>query len=162
MHKILLLIGGNEGDRVENIIQSKKLIAESIGKIECQSGIYESEPWGFEHAQNFLNQVIEIQSDKSPREVLKLSQEIEKTLGRKAKTSTEYEGRTMDIDILFYDSEVINTHDLIVPHPHLHKRKFTLLPLAEKWKQFLHPLINQTISDILIACKDEGWVNKYE
>ncbi len=160
MHRFLLLIGGNEGDRIKNINCSKKLIEEYIGTIINHSGIYESEPWGFEHAQNFLNQVIEIQSEKNAFEVLSLSKKIEKKLGRKVKTSTEYQGRSMDIDILFYDSEIINTDELIVPHPRLHERKFTLLPLGEKWKELLHPVFNQTISELLIACEDEGWVHK--
>jgi len=162
MSEILLLIGGNEGDRLENIDLSKKLIEEKIGIIVNQSGIYESEPWGFEHAQNFLNQVIEIQSDLNPFDILTVSQQIEKDLGRRAKTIQGYEGRTMDIDILFYGSEIINTEELTVPHPRLHERKFTLLPLEEKWKDFLHPVFNQTIKDLLLGCKDEGWVKIYQ
>ncbi len=162
MYKVLLLIGGNEGDRIENIFQSKELIEQKIGVIIKQSGIYESEPWGFEHAQNFLNQVIEIESNKDSFEILKISQEIERILGRKAKTTLGYEGRTMDIDILFYGSEIIDTEKLTIPHPRLHERKFTLLPLVEKWENLLHPIFNLNAKDLLRDCKDEGWVKKNE
>ncbi len=161
MSKVLLLIGGNEGDRIDNIKQSKKLIEERIGQIANQSGIYESEPWGFEHAQNFLNQVLEVQCTMDAMDILEISQGIEKELGRSVKTSDGYEGRTMDIDILFYEDEIINTERLVIPHPHLHKRKFTLLPLVEKWDNFLHPTLIKTMKELLIECNDEGWVKKF-
>ncbi len=161
MSKVLLLIGGNEGDRIDNIKQSKVLIEERIGLITSQSGIYESEPWGFEHAQNFLNQVIEVQCNKGAMVILAISQGIEKELGRRVKTTDGYEGRTMDIDILFYEDLIVNTERLVIPHPHLHKRKFTLLPLVEKWDNFLHPTLNKTMKELLFECNDEGLVKKF-
>ncbi len=160
MDKVLLLIGGNEGDRFENIRLSKDLLEERIGKIIKQSGIYESEPWGFQHAQNFLNQVIEIECNMEAIDILKMTQDIEKTLGRKAKTTKGYEGRTMDIDILFYGKQIIQEEELTIPHPRLHERKFTLLPLVEKWEKLLHPILHQSMADLLIQCSDEGWVKK--
>ncbi len=158
MTKVLLLLGGNEGNPTENIMQAQQLIAKNIGSIIKESGYYESEPWGFVHDQNFINKIIEIECSHTPQKLLELSQNIEKTLGRKAKTKTEYEGRTMDIDILFYDHSIINEPHLTIPHPKLHERKFTLLPLAEKWRNLNHPVLLKTIQELLTECKDEGWV----
>ncbi|MCW3785513.1 2-amino-4-hydroxy-6-hydroxymethyldihydropteridine diphosphokinase [Plebeiibacterium sediminum] len=162
MSKVLLLIGGNEGDRMDNIKMSKDLIEERIGRITNESGIYESEPWGFEHAQNFLNQVLEVKCTMDAMDILEISQSIEKELGRKAKTTKGYEGRTMDIDILFYEDLVKKSARLTIPHPQLHKRKFTLLPLVEKWENLLHPTLHKTMKELLIECEDEGWVKKFK
>ncbi|WP_066632189.1 2-amino-4-hydroxy-6-hydroxymethyldihydropteridine diphosphokinase [Labilibacter marinus] len=162
MHRVILLIGGNEGDRFLNISKAKNLIGKSIGCILQQSGNYESEPWGFEHQQNFINQVIEVNSTLSPNEILKEGQEIEKELGRKPKTKIGYEGRTMDIDILFYNEEIVNQEDLIIPHPKLHERKFTLLPLIERWADFKHPIFKKSLKQLGKECEDEGWVRLVE
>ncbi|TLX76895.1 2-amino-4-hydroxy-6-hydroxymethyldihydropteridine diphosphokinase [Labilibacter sediminis] len=158
MHQIILLIGGNEGNTHEYIAKAKAFIEKKIGKIVKESSIVESEPWGFEHAQNFLNQVIEVESSLTPHETLKNGQEIEKTLGRKAKTTTGYEGRPMDIDILFYDNLEISEEDLTIPHPRMHERKFTMVPLAEKWNNYIHPTFRKTMKQLLDECNDDGWI----
>ena len=160
MHRVILLIGGNEGNRLDNIEQAKFLIQKNIGELINTSGNYESEPWGFDHQLNFINQVIEIKTDLTPNEILSKGQNIEIQLGRKAKTQQGYEGRTMDIDILFYDSLILEESSLTIPHPRLHERKFTLLPLAEHWNDFVHPALNRTIGSLLFECKDEGWVRR--
>ncbi len=162
MHKkrVILLIGGNLGNRIALINEAKLLISKNNHEIIQESSLYESEPWGFTHAQNFINQVIEINSASDPRTLMIENQKIEKTLGRKAKTSDGYEGRTMDIDILFFNDEIIQSTDLIIPHPKLHERRFTLLPLAEKWQDLMHPVLNKSIDTLLSECTDEGHVNK--
>ena len=160
MHRVILLIGGNEGDRFGNVELVKALIQERIGNIVGASGNYESEPWGFEHQLNFVNQVVEVETTMRPEEILMSGQEIEKELGRKAKTTRGYEGRTMDVDILFYDELILNKTDLIIPHPKLHERKFTLLPLVECWSELVHPKLKTTMAGLLSECGDEGWVRK--
>ncbi|MCW3807383.1 2-amino-4-hydroxy-6-hydroxymethyldihydropteridine diphosphokinase [Plebeiibacterium marinum] len=160
MNKVLLLVGGNLGDRFSNLENVKALIEEKIGGVVEESSIYESEPWGFEHAQNFYNQVLEVESLYTEYEILDIAQEIERVMGRKAKTKTGYEGRPMDIDILFYNDLVFETERLTIPHPRLHERRFTLMPLAQKWNSLLHPVLNKTMEELLLECKDEGWVRK--
>ncbi len=162
MNKVLLLIGGNEGDRVKNILHTNELISKYIGNIIKTSSMYESEPWGFNHQQNFINQVIEVSTNLSPNEVLKEGLLIEKKLGRKPKKKLGYEGRTMDVDILFYDNSILNENQLIIPHPKLHERKFTLLPLKEKWNDLIHPVFLKSIDSLNSECKDDGWVEKFE
>ncbi len=162
MNSLILLIGGNEGNRIENMHDAKVLIQERIGEIEISSSYYESEPWGFEHQQNFINQIIEVSTDLLPFEILKIGQCIEKELGRKPKTKIGYEGRTMDIDILFYNRATVTMPDLIIPHPKLHERKFTLLPLNEMWKNYIHPVFKKSVTILLDECDDNGWVKKLD
>lgn len=157
MHHVILLLGGNLGNVELTLIQARDLIIEEIGEIVLASDLYESEPWGFEHAQNFLNQVIEVKSEYSPKEILKITQGIEKELGRKQKTSTYYEGRLIDIDILFYDDKIIDLAELRIPHPKLHERKFTLLPLNEKWSDLEHPILKKKIAELTKECIDTCW-----
>ncbi len=160
MHRVILLIGGNEGDCYENIKRAKRLIEERLGDVVLESSLFESEPWGFMHPQNFINQVLELKCDLSPQQILGIGQHIEKELGRMAKTIAGYEGRTMDIDILFYDDMIIDQVNLVIPHPKMHERRFTMLPLVEKWSDFIHPVFKKGMNQLLDQCKDEGWVRR--
>lgn len=157
--KYYLLLGGNLGDRAGLIKDAKFKISERIGDISKESSVYESEPWGFTTEQNFLNQVIVVDSGLKAIEVLDLCQKIEKELGRE-RNSEGYSSRTMDIDILFIDDLIINTERLIVPHKNLHKRRFTLLPLYELNSNFMHSVLNKTIKQLLLDCDDNSVVNK--
>lgn len=160
MNRVILLIGGNEGSRFENIEKAKELISRNIGDVCTCSSCYESEPWGFVHQQNFINQVIELSTGLSAPDILILGQEIEQELGRKPKTQIGYEGRTMDIDILFFNEETLDLPELNIPHPKIQERLFTLLPLAEKWETLLHPVLGKTMQTLLDECTDSGWVQK--
>lgn len=157
--KYYLLLGGNLGDREGLIRDSKSEITKKIGKIIKESSLYESEPWGFIAEQNFLNQVIIVKSDLEPLKVLDLCQEIENDLGRE-RSKEGYASRTMDIDILFIDDLIIKSERLIVPHEHLHKRRFTLLPLDELDSRYIHPGLNKTIKQLLLDCEDKSVVKK--
>lgn len=160
MNSVILLIGGNEGNRLKNMQEVRELIGTRIGKINKYSSCYESEPWGFAHQQNFLNQVVEVSTTLSANEILMLALEMEKVLGRKPKTQVGYEGRTMDIDILFFNNETIELPQLTVPHPKIPVRRFTLLPLVEEWSQLVHPILGKTMVELLNECNDTGWVRK--
>lgn len=160
MNSVILLIGGNEGNRLKNMQEAMELMGTRIGKINKCSSIYESAPWGFAHQQNFLNQVVELSTALSAPEVLNVAKQIEKELGRKPKTRDGYEGRTMDIDILFFNDEIIELPLLIVPHPKIQERRFTLLPLAEGWANLVHPVLGKTMRILLDECADKGWVEK--
>jgi 2-amino-4-hydroxy-6-hydroxymethyldihydropteridine diphosphokinase len=159
MNKVLLLIGGNLDDRFGLLIEAKEKILKEIGTIKKESSIYETAPWGFESEQDFLNQVIIVSTSLSPIQVLEKCQFIEDRLGR-VRQSEQYISRTMDIDILFYNDEIINISDLIIPHERLHERRFTLAPLVEIAPNFIHPVIKKSLSEILKNCLDEADVKK--
>ena len=154
-----LCIGGNEGDRHANLEETREFLYFNFGDIEQTSSIYESEAWGMENANPFLNQVIQITTELTPEELLQEIRELEEFYGRKRKPG-KYLPREMDVDILFYNDWVINTPNLILPHPRLHLRKFVLEPLHEIAPSLNHPLLNQTIEQLLKNCNDPSEVIK--
>lgn len=148
MHQIVLLLGGNLGETEKIFDSARKYIEHEIGNISLCSSLYESEPWGFSHVNNFLNQVVVCHSYFEAQIVLDICLKIEKHHGRERFEIQGYQARTLDIDILFFDSEIIDTDSLTIPHPHLHKRLFTLIPLSEILPDFNHPLLNKTIMEL--------------
>ncbi len=159
MVKTFLIIGGNLGNRYQNIEKAKEYIQEMLGDIVKQSSIYETEPWGFEHEQHFNNQVLEVNTTLDPYIMLGNIHKIEEKLGRK-RVKGCYIARTMDIDILFYGNEIIRHSALIIPHAAVAERKFVLVPLAEIAPDFIHPAINKSISTLKDECKDKSSVKK--
>lgn len=157
MKKVILLCGGNKGNRAYYMNTARQMIEQAIGKILQVSAIYESAPWGFQAEQNFYNQVVVVETRWAPLDILKKIWEIEKKLGR-TRAGKQYSSRTMDIDILFYEQEIIDTPDLVVPHPQLHQRRFTLTPLAEILPHWVHPQFNQSIDVLLKQCTDSSSV----
>lgn len=160
MNQIFLSLGSNLGNRKENLSLAEKKIEQSAGIIIQRSGIYESEPWGFESEHAFLNNVIEISSEYSPGELLKILKAIEQTIGRQQKTTAGYASRVIDIDILLYNQLIIDQPRLKVPHQHLHKRKFVLIPLAEIVPGLVHPVFEKNILNLLKSCDDKGHVKR--
>ena len=131
-HKIYLGLGSNLGDRQGNISRAYAEIEKLIGTIVRQSALYESEPWGFESDNSFINSVICCETTLSPHEVLKKTQSIERQLGRTQKSvDGHYHDRTIDIDILLYDDLTVNEPDLKIPHPLMRQRDFVMKPLSE-------------------------------
>ena len=159
MNKVYLLLGGNLGERYSLIKKAKYLIKEQIGNIIKESSLYETEPWGFKAKQNFLNQVIKVNTELKSYLVLEKCLGIEEELGRERR-SVQYSSRTMDIDILFFNDEIINTKDLVVPHPKLHERRFTLEPVVEVAPDFIHPIFKRSLLELLEECNDESVVKK--
>lgn len=162
MSRVVLITGGNLGDVAANIAEAARLVGERVGRIELRSSIVQSAPWGDvagtdgDVAPDFSNQVLVVATELSPIEVLNAVQAIENELGRvraagsaEAKRERRYGSRTMDIDILFYDSEVIETDRLIVPHPMLAQREFVLRPLNEVLPDFVHPVLGKTVGELL-------------
>lgn len=160
MSNVILLLGGNRGETEKVFQQASVLIEQQIGLIQQFSSMYKSPPWGFEDDQWFLNQVIFVETALTAGSVLEKSQQIERAMGRKKKTTTHYEGRLLDIDILFYDDVILSSQKLTIPHERLHLRRFTLLPLHELAPGLIHPLRNKSITELLNECPDESEVIK--
>ncbi len=156
MQEVHILLGGNLGDRLFYLQKAHMEIEAQIGKIIRQSRYYETAPWGFEHENKFINQVICLKTGLPMSDLLHYTQKIEKKLGRQSKKSGTYEGRTIDIDILFYDDAVYNSPELQIPHLRLHERRFTLVPLAEVSPNLVHPVFKKTANELLLICDDRG------
>ena len=156
MNRVALLIGGNQGDRRALIQQATALIQERIGTVAAASSIYETAPWGeFEvesgerRVENFLNQALVVETPLTAHEVLHEAQEIERQLGRVRKEGSKvYSSRPMDIDIIFFNDEVIESKELTVPHPRMHLREFVLAPLTEVMPDYRHPVLGKTIEQL--------------
>ena len=137
VHKVYLGLGSNLGDREEIIRKAISLIGERVGLVIRQSSLIETEPWGFESDNKFLNGVIICETTLTPRQVLRATQKIERELGKLRKHSTRrtplsiYHDRPIDIDILLYDDLTIDEPDLKIPHPLMHERDFVMIPLKE-------------------------------
>ena len=130
-HQVYLSLGSNLGCREENLTKAIQLIAERVGAVIRQSSFIETAPWGFHSEHQFMNAAILCETDKTPREVLQLTQQIEKEMGRKKKTSHFYSDRCIDIDILLYDDLTVHEPDLKIPHPLMQERDFVMIPLKQ-------------------------------
>lgn len=131
-HKVYLGLGSNLGDCRKNLERAIRLIGDRVGLVTRQSSFIETEPWGFESPNKFMNAVILCETTRSPREVLLLTQQIERDMGRMKKSvSGGYADRAIDIDILLYDDVTIDEPDLKIPHPLMHQRDFVMIPLKE-------------------------------
>ena len=131
MASVYLSLGSNLGNRKKNLEKAISFISEEAGKIISVSSFYQSEPQGFKSENDFLNAVILIETTLSPFELLAKTQEIEKKIGRKTKSTETYSDRIIDIDILFYDDLIVDTPELKIPHPLWKERDFVKIPLAE-------------------------------
>ncbi|MDD4516725.1 2-amino-4-hydroxy-6-hydroxymethyldihydropteridine diphosphokinase [Massilibacteroides sp.] len=141
-------LGTNLGDRHKNMLTAVALLAERVGKILALSALYETEPWGFDSDNPFLNVALSIETALLPMELLRLTQQIEQEMGRTEKSNGSYHDRLIDIDLLMYDDLIINSPLLTLPHPLMHQRIFVLQPLAEIAPDLLHPLLNVTIAEL--------------
>ena len=136
MSRVYLGLGSNLGNREENILHAVKKIQELIGTVECQSALFDTEPWGFSSENRFLNAVVRVKTTLSPRQLLETTTKIEKSLGRRKKSQTKngravYHDRIIDIDILLYDDITVDEPDLKIPHPLMYERDFVMIPLQE-------------------------------
>lgn len=157
MNTLVLLIGGNMGDREAVFNSSIQELSASLGNVVDTSSLFESEAWGFDTENLFLNQLVVVETNKTPYECLRLTQSIEKKLGR-VRHKERYTSRVIDIDLLFYNSDIVNTPDLIIPHPRIQERNFVLAPLCEIMPHYVHPVLNKKISTLLDECTDKCMV----
>lgn len=146
---VYLCLGSNSGDRLKFIEQAVSFLnlAENI-KIVRTTALYETEPWGVKKQNWFLNMIVEIKTNLKAQDLLLKCLNIEKTLGRNRKKEQKWGERPIDIDIIFYDKEIINTEILTVPHPRMHERAFVLVPLLELIPDFIHPVLHKSVSEL--------------
>jgi len=150
VHKVYLGLGSNQGDRQQNLNRAITLIANRIGPITDQSDLFITEPVGFKSTHLFNNMAIGLETPLTPIEVLKTTQQIEKELGRKRKSVNGiYHDRPIDIDILLYDDETIQTPLLTIPHPRMKERRFVLEPMAQIAPKLIIPNETKTIAELL-------------
>lgn len=153
MNRLALLIGGNTGDRHALMEEATALIAKRIGAVVLASHIYETEPWGDfgdEKPKPFLNQALLVETTLAAHEALHEALAIEAELGRcRPAGSHHYHSRPMDIDLIFFNDDVITTHELVIPHPRMHLRQFVLKPLADIMPGYRHPLSGLTVQQML-------------
>lgn len=152
MNKVYLSLGSNEGDRRLWLELATTAIADRCGTITRQSSVYETAAWGIEDQPGFLNMAVEVSTEQGPNEVLGVIQQIELELGRQR--VIKWGQRTLDIDILLYNREIIREDHLSIPHPYLQERRFTLEPLSEIAGDYIHPALNKSIAVLLEECTD--------
>ncbi len=163
MHNVILSLGSNLGDRLNNLNFAIAAINEKIGKILSISSIYETEPFGFQSNNNFLNLCILVETVLNPSELLNLTQKIEHDAGRRKKSKNSiYHSRTLDIDIISIGDLCFETETLTIPHPHFSKRKFVLIPMLEIFPNFSIGKTKKSITQILMECKDETSVKRVD
>ncbi|MDB3906372.1 2-amino-4-hydroxy-6-hydroxymethyldihydropteridine diphosphokinase [Crocinitomicaceae bacterium] len=159
---VYLSLGSNLGQRENYIREALARIQSQVGEILNTSSYFETEPWGFVTDAQFLNICASLQTNLSPFELLNNFQLIEKELGREQKSHSGYASRVIDIDILTFGNQLVETEALTIPHPQMENRKFVLLPLAEIAPDFTHPKSAKTIKQIMAICNDESSVLIYE
>lgn len=156
-----LLLGGNEGAVSQAFLSALVLIEQKVGSVKAQSSIYSSPAWGFESENDFLNQIVKVETDFSPEILLEKILQIESVLGRK-RNGSGYSSRPIDIDILFYNDLVINSENLTIPHPRLHLRNFTLYPLCDIAPDYMHPVFLLSVCQLKENCPDNSVVKRFK
>jgi 2-amino-4-hydroxy-6-hydroxymethyldihydropteridine diphosphokinase len=146
MAVVYLGIGSNLGDKQGNCLDAIERLSTRGISISKRSAMHETQPWGVEDQPDFVNMAVEVETVMSPEELLVTVKEIEREMGRKA--GTRWGPRLIDLDVLLYDDRIVQSKDLIIPHPLLHKRNFVLLPLAEISPECVHPVLKKTIGEL--------------
>lgn len=159
MGTVALLLGSNLGEREENLQKALLLIDKEVGPIRKQSALYQTAPWGNPDQDDFLNQAILVDTEWPVNEVLIRILAIETQLGRERRE--KWGPRTIDIDILYYDQEMIDNEDLKIPHPYMQDRRFSLIPLQEICPEWIHPILHKTVNQMLADCTDRGEVTLF-
>lgn len=153
MNLVYLLTGGNLGDRMKNLSQAIVLIQTHVGEIVNRSSVYETASWGINDQPDFLNQVLLVKTKLSANKLLKALLLIENKMGRER--SIKNASRIIDIDILFFNDDIINKHGLIIPHPEIQNRMFVLSPLKEIAPDLVHPVLKQPVKNLLSTSPDK-------
>lgn len=159
-HFVYLLLGSNMGDRMSQLSAARKALDKGACRIVQASSVYESTPWGLHDQPDFLNQVLKIETTLTPAQLLSRTQRLEANAGPAKKE--KWGPRFLDVDLLFYGDKIINETGLKIPHPALHLRDFTLIPLVELAPDLVHPVLKKTLSELLRSSPDDTTVKKLE
>ncbi len=159
MNKAYLSLGSNRGDRMANLEKAIKLLGEWAGNITRVSSLYETPPWKMSDETNFMNQVLLIETKLDANELMDIIIQIELIMGR-VRTTKGYEPRIIDVDIIFYNEQIINNDRLTIPHPLIQERRFILHPLNEIAPEFMHPVLKKSIGQLLLECEDKSAIRK--
>jgi 2-amino-4-hydroxy-6-hydroxymethyldihydropteridine diphosphokinase len=155
MHNCFILLGSNTGNSRQLLNKAIAAIEKQAGTVIQRSSVYRTEAWGFHSPDDFLNMVIQIKTRLSPDELLTQLLATEATLGRQRNGTKGYSSRSIDIDILFYDEMILEQNHLTLPHPRLHLRRFTLVPMNEIAPEMTHPVFGKKMHELLDACNDK-------
>lgn len=158
---VYLSLGSNLGDRFQHLQNAQAELTKKVGPIKAVSQIVENPPIDFEAEHQFLNLCLRIETKLSPIELLGAIKKIENDLGREEKTTEGYVSRCIDIDIILYESLVLDSKELTIPHPHFRKRRFVLQPLNEIASQEIDPKTMLTIDQLFHNCGDQSTMNNY-
>lgn len=159
MNKAYLLLGSNEGDRIGWFHKALEILEKTAGNITAKSSLYETAAWGIEEQPDFLNMAVCLETTLEAPTLLRTILETEEILGRHR--TVKWGQRTIDIDILFYNQDVITLPQLTIPHPFIQKRRFALVPLNEIAPMYTHPILHKTITTLLNECTDGLEVHLY-
>lgn len=157
---IYLLLGSNLGAKFSSLEIARNKLKKSLGPIVKQSSLYETDAWGVIDQPSYLNQVIQIDTKCSPQELLFSILQIEKEMGRIREE--RWQSRTIDIDILFYHAEILDSEKLQIPHPRFHERNFALIPMMEIAPTFVHPVFQKSITELMNSSPDNLTVKRIE
>jgi 2-amino-4-hydroxy-6-hydroxymethyldihydropteridine diphosphokinase len=160
MKKAYLLLGSNMGNRRQNLLDASQHIENYAGKVIKSSSVYETAPWGKADQPTFFNQAILIETHLEPAMLMHELLAIERLLGRKRTDAEKWEPRIIDIDILFYNNDTVQTEQLTIPHPRLHERNFALKPMLELAPEHKHPVTGINIEELAKNCTDTLSVTK--
>lgn len=153
MEGIYLLLGTNLGDRMANLQRAKELMMTKMITVMRESSVYETAAWGIEDQPSFLNQVVQIDFNRPPARLLELLLEIEQQMGRIREE--KWGSRLIDIDILYFKGQIVDSKELKIPHPEIQNRRFTLLPLVELAPDLQHPILKNTQEELLGQTPDQ-------
>lgn len=154
-----ILLGGNEGDVDQTMARALARMGE-VGRVTAVSDIVESEAWGYSSALPFHNVAARLESAIEPLRLLTFLKGLEREMGRREKTKAGYEDRPIDLDILLWGDNVVETETLMIPHPRMHLRRFALAPLAQIAPDAEHPILRKSIARLLQECEDTGYVKR--
>ncbi|HLT53667.1 MAG TPA: 2-amino-4-hydroxy-6-hydroxymethyldihydropteridine diphosphokinase, partial [Flavobacteriaceae bacterium] len=150
---VLIALGSNKGNKFENLQAAVDAVYRQIGNVLAISKVYKTKALGFE-SDDFFNACMSVNTQLAPKKVLKLLLDIEKQLGRERSSKTGYHARTIDLDVLAYDNEHVESNILTVPHPRLHERQFVLQPLQDIAPHWVHPVLDKNLQELVQYCPD--------
>ncbi len=159
LNEVVLSLGSNIENRLDYLKRAVNEISENLGEVQKISPIYESESVGFQAEVDFLNLCLLLKTHHSALDILRETQAIERKLGRTSKTRHGYTSREIDIDIIFFNDEIIQLPDLEVPHPHYSQRKFVLLPLKDVVCEYIAPITSECLEEKIKVCKDASKIS---